>query len=147
MFFNSMFSLRRIDDTLGVPFKRTLYVIVNNQLRKPYKPVKPSLLSIAGTAASSLIGGSGSGDIYRILATTQRDGVDLRIQSIPPDFEADSEEPFDPVYMRRLYDLGLELGRSGDRWIPHPIDYLPLASREPKPPANTGPKSGKRHTS
>ncbi|MCF8483548.1 MAG: patatin-like phospholipase family protein [Rhodospirillum sp.] len=142
MFFNSMFSLRRIDDTLGVPFKRTLYVIVNNQLRKPYKPVKPDLLSIAGTAASSLIGGSGSGDIYKILVTTQRDGVDLRILSIPPDFKAESEEPFDPIYMKRLYDLGLDLGRSGDRWIPHPIDYLPAASPTPPTPSDADPEAG-----
>lgn len=110
---------------LGITFDRDIYVIMNNKLDKPYSPVRPRLLSIAGTAASSLIGGSGSGDIYRIMAIAARDGFDLNITAIPRDFDAEPEELFDPVYMGALYQLGYDAGLAGDRWSPYPPDFAP----------------------
>ncbi|MEM6423083.1 MAG: hypothetical protein AAF698_10860, partial [Pseudomonadota bacterium] len=79
--------------------------------------------SIAARAASSLIGGSGGGDLYRIFAITERDDAKLRVLAIPRDFDAVAEEPFDPVYMGALYDLGVEVGQDGDAWLPHPPDF------------------------
>jgi predicted acylesterase/phospholipase RssA len=133
MFFNPMFPLRRIDETLGLPVERTLHVIVNNQLRIPYKPVKTSLLDIAQASASGLLRGAGGGDIYKILATSQRDGVTLRVVSIPVDFEDEAQEAFDPVYMGKLFDLGHAFGLGGDHWIPHPPDYQPWTPSEETP--------------
>jgi len=112
-----------IDAGVGVPVERTAYVIINNKLRKPYSPVRPRLASIAGTAASSLIGGSGSGDLYRIYTITQRDGVDLKITGIPREFDAEPEEVFDPVYMSSLYELGRVRARADDSWSPVPPGY------------------------
>jgi len=112
-----------IDERLGVEIERSVYVVMNNKLSKPYAPVRPRVFSIAGTAASSLIGGSGSGDIYRIYTVARRDGLDLAITAIPPDFDAEPEEMFDPAYMTALYELGRERGRSGDAWRSHPPDY------------------------
>jgi predicted acylesterase/phospholipase RssA len=112
-----------IDEALGVEIDRTVYVVMNNKLSKPYSPVRPRVFSIAGTAASSLIGGSGSGDIYRIFTVAQRDGLDLRITAIPPGFDAEPEEMFDPAYMTALYEFGEDIGRSGEAWSSHPPDY------------------------
>jgi hypothetical protein len=125
MLFSPSFSMRRIDDALGVRFDRTAYAVINNKIRKPYSPVRPRLVAIAGAAASSLLGGSGTGDLYRIFAIAQRDGIDLKVLSIPPSFDAVSTEPFDPVYMKALYDLGYEYGLAGDRWSSGPPDFAP----------------------
>ena len=114
-----------VDAEIGVPVKRVVYVIVNNKLEKPYEPVRPRIFSIAGKAASSLIGGSGSGDLYRIFAVAQRDGLDLNILGIPQDFDAEPTEMFDPVYMQALYELGYGIGLEGEAWSPYPPDYAP----------------------
>lgn len=124
MLFSPDFPMQQIDEAMGVDFDREIFIIINNKLLKPYEPVRPRLLSIAGTSASSLIGGAGSGDIYRIFAITQRDGVGLNVAWIPADFGAEPTEPFDPVYMKALYDLGYEHGLAGDRWQPYPPGYV-----------------------
>ncbi len=125
MLFSPEFPIRRIDEALGVRFDRTLYVIMNNKLKRAYNPVNPRIISIAGRAVSTLIGGSGTGDIYKIYAIALRDGIDLEVVSIPPEFDMEPEELFDPVYMRRLYDLGYEMGLAGDFWQPRPPDFRP----------------------
>ena len=112
-----------LDRAIGARIERDVYVVVNNQLTKPYDPVRPRLASIAGKAASSLIGGSGSGDLYRIFAVAERDGLDLHILAIPREFDAEPGEMFDPVYMGALYALGHETGLTGEGWAPYPPDY------------------------
>lgn len=125
MFLNPRFPLRQIDREIGVPFERTAYVVINNSLEKPYRPVRPRVVAIAGAAASSLLGGAGTGDIYKIYAIAQRDGIDLKVLSIPKSFTLEADEPFDPVYMKTLYDLGHEFGLAGDRWQSYPPDFRP----------------------
>ncbi len=123
MLFSPQFPMLAIDEKLGVRFDRTAFVVINNKIDRPYDPVKPRLAAIAGAAASSLIGGSGTGDIYKIFAIAQRDHIALRIVSIPRDFTMEPAEAFDPVYMKALYDLGYEYGLSGDKWSPRPEDF------------------------
>lgn len=123
MLFSPQFPMLAIDEKLGVRFDRSAFVVINNKINKPYDPVRPRLAAIAGAAASSLIGGSGSGDIYKILAIAERDHIALNIVSIPRDFMMEPTEPFDPVYMKALYDLGYEYGLSGDKWLPRPEDF------------------------
>ncbi len=124
MLFSPDFPIQQVDEAMGVKFDRELYIIINNKLVKPYEPVRPRLWSIAGTSASSLIGGAGSGDIYRIFAITERDEIDLNVIWIPADFDVEATEPFDPVYMKALYDLGYQHGLAGNRWRPTPPGYV-----------------------
>ncbi len=123
-FMNPGLPLRRVDRAVGARIDREMWIVINNKLRKPYQPVAPRVLPIAGRAASSLIGGSGGGDVYKIFALAERDGVRLNLISIPPDFDAEPVEPFDPVYMRALFDLGVEAGLAGDRWLDRPLDFV-----------------------
>ncbi|MEM1344125.1 MAG: patatin-like phospholipase family protein [Pseudomonadota bacterium] len=126
MLYSPQVSLRMFDRMTGARFKRALYVIINNKLRKPYAPVSPRILSIAPKAASSLISGSGTGDLYKIFAIAQRDGITMNITGIPQDFNAEPAGLFDPVYMRALFDLGYEIGKRGGDWSPYPPDYAPF---------------------
>ncbi len=103
--------------------EQTIYVIVNNKLRKPYKPVRPRLLAIAGQSMTSLINGQGTGDLYKIFAIAQRDDFNVKITSIPRSFDLEPEEPFDTAYMGALFELGYDAALRGDSWLPHPPDY------------------------
>ncbi|MEM9783528.1 MAG: patatin-like phospholipase family protein [Pseudomonadota bacterium] len=128
MLFSPRFSARRIDEQIGAEIDRRLYVIINNKLTKPYQPVRPRLGAIASRSASSLIGGSGTGDLYRIFAIAERDGAEMSVIQIPQDFDVEPEEAFDPVYMSSLYDLGFRLAVEGEAGLPHPPDWLPGAA-------------------
>lgn len=114
---------RRIDEALGVAVERQLFVVVNNRLRRPYAPVRPRLMPITSAAISSLIAGAGGGDVAQLYAMAGRDGVPIRIISIPPEFDLVAQEPFDREYMRALYDFGFEMGRGGVPWMRQPPGF------------------------
>ena len=63
-------------------------------------------------------------DFYKIFAVTERDGGDLRVTSIPREFNQIAEEPFDPVYMTALFELGEKLGQRDDIWADSPPGYI-----------------------
>ncbi|MEM1385339.1 MAG: patatin-like phospholipase family protein [Pseudomonadota bacterium] len=123
--FSPQLRFRDLDEALEVQVNRRIWIVINNQLKKPYGPVRPRVFSIAAKAASSLIGGSGNGDVYRIFAIAQRDGADLNIVSIPRSFALVADEPFDPAYMGALYDLGAQIGLEGESWNAYPPDFAP----------------------
>ena len=82
------------------------------------------MLSIAGRSLSSLTTSQGVGDLYRIYLITQRDGVDFNLASIPEDFKPNAQEAFDPVEMKRLYDLGYNMAVNGYPWKKFPPMYV-----------------------
>ncbi len=118
-------SLKAIGANLGVPVKRTLYVVRNAKLAASYQAVKPRLGQIAARSLVVLIKHQGIGDVFRIYALAQRDNVDFRLAFIPPEFDVELKEPFDQNYMSALYDLGYEIGRSGDFWLEKPPGVIP----------------------
>ena len=124
MYMSPQFPIREADRALGVRVNRTIYIVINNKLAKSYEPVTPDAMSIAMAAVSSLIGGSGTGDIYKIFAIAERDAMGLNVVSIPRDFTLEPDEPFDPVYMTALYELGFEYGTVGGRWAETPPDFV-----------------------
>ena len=81
------------------------------------------MLAIAGRSLSSLNTSQGVGDLYRIYGIARREGIDFNLASIPPDFEPNAQEAFDPVEMKRLYDLGYTIALSGYPWEKFPPQY------------------------
>ena len=119
--FPSNFSLKVQDSKLkrsGV--ERTLYVIRNGRVTQDYQAVKPRLAAIVGRSISTLITTQGVGDLYRMYTNAQRDGIAFRAVWVPDSFTMEEPEPFDPAYMKALYKVGLELGRSGIDWATQP---------------------------
>ena len=102
---------------------RHAYVIRNAQLAPDWADTKRETLTIAGRAVSALIQNQGIGDLFRIYATTERDGVDFNLAYIPPTFNVPLNEPFDQHYMRELFKLGYEMGRAGYSWKKVPPGY------------------------
>ena len=86
-------------------------------LRPEAKPVQRKLVDIAGRTVSAMVKTSALGDIYRIYTYARRDGIDIKYTRIPVDYEWVSEEEFDPVEMKRLYELGYKTAVSGNPWF------------------------------
>ena len=103
--------------------ERRVFVIRNGRLDPDWAETKRETMSIAGRAVSSLIQNQGVGDLFRIYATTERDGVDFNLAYIPASFNVPLPEPFDQHYMRELYKLGYALALSGYPWQKSPPGY------------------------
>lgn len=119
--FPSNFSLKQTDKALKLgDYTRTLYVLRNGKITPEYSKVKPKLASIVGKSISSLIKTQGIGDLYRMYANSQREGIAFRAVWIPDSFTMKEPQPFDRAYMKALFDLGYEMGRNGVPWAEQP---------------------------
>ena len=115
---------KRLLDLLNVREPPNVYVIRNSQIRPEFQATERDLVSIAGRSISSLIRTQGVGDLYQIYILAQRDGSTYNLTYIPEDFAVEASEPFDPVYMGKLYDLGHQKGLSGEAWQHEPPGYV-----------------------
>lgn len=107
----------------GIVRERRLYLIRNARLDPDWAEVERRTLSIAGRAINSLIQSQGVGDLYKIYAETQRDGIDFNLAFIPSSFNAPHKEEFDTEYMRQLFQTGYDLGVKGYRWDKTPPGF------------------------
>lgn len=118
--FPSNFTAKDADKLIGRTPKRTLYVIRNGKVTPEWSAVKPRLASIGGKSIASLIKTQGIGDLYRLYSNAQRDKIDYNAIWVPASFEMQEKEPFEPVYMRALFNLGYEMGKKGIPWSKQP---------------------------
>jgi len=109
----------------GFTRERRLYVIRNARLDPDWAHVERSTMSIAGRAVASLIHTQGIGDLFRIYATAQRDGVDFNLTFIPSSFNFPHKEEFDNEYMRQLYAVGYDQAVKGVPWAKVPPYFSP----------------------
>jgi hypothetical protein len=114
------FTFRDLDRSSGRSEARKLYILRNGKITPEWQSIDEKALSLAGRSISTLIKNQGIGDLYRIHATAQRDGIDFNLATIPAEFNGKSSEPFEPKYMRALYDVGFRQGRQGYRWMKAP---------------------------
>ncbi len=124
-------SAKQMAAETGLTRDRTLYVIRNARLDPDWAEVSRSTMSIAGRAVASLIHTQGIGDLYRIYATSERDGVDFNLGFIPSTFDAPHPEEFDNAYMRALYDVGYDMAAKGYPWQKTPPGFVPVTNAVP----------------
>lgn len=118
--FPSNFTARDVNAMIGRSPKRTLYVIRNGKVAPEWSAVKPKITAIAAKSLASLIKTQGIGDLYRMYANAQRDRIAYNAIWVPASFELTEKEPFDPVYMKSLFNLGYRMGRDGIPWSKAP---------------------------
>ena len=116
----------------GQARQRTLYVIRNARLDADWASVDRRTMSIAARAITSLTRTQGIGDLYRIYATAQRDGVDFNLTFIPSSFNFPHKEEFDNAYMRALYDVGYGQAVKGLQWAKVPPAFAPPTGAAPR---------------
>jgi predicted acylesterase/phospholipase RssA len=96
------------------------YVIRNGRLDSDWASVERQTLSIAERAISTMIASAGYNDVVRMYTMTQRDGIGFNLAYIGTDFTQKLPAPFDPDYMRALFDYGYQRGRRGYDWARKP---------------------------
>jgi predicted acylesterase/phospholipase RssA len=98
----------------------TAYIIRNGRLDPEWANVERRTIGIAGRAIATMITASGYNDVLRMYNNTQRDGIGYNLAYIASDFEKDLPKPFDPDFMRELFDYGYKSARHGYRWAHKP---------------------------
>jgi hypothetical protein len=109
----------------GLTRERNLYIIRNSRLDADWASVERSTLDIVGRSIASLINFQGIGDLYRMYAQTEKDGVNYHLAFIKPDFTATHKEEFDTAYMRKLFAYGFEMSKDGYPWRKFPPGFAP----------------------
>jgi predicted acylesterase/phospholipase RssA len=117
----AMLQQRRHRLANGIPVPPAVaYVIRNARMDPEWAQIERRTLSIAGRAISVMIAASGYNDVRRIYLTTQRDGIDYKLAYIGADFAMRSPQPFDPGYMKALFEYGFARARGGYEWSRQP---------------------------
>lgn len=124
-FYGEVIDIDEARKTLNIKDKPVvrIFILRSGQIRHHYKPVDLKIKSIAGKTLTSLTSSQAIGDLYRIYVITQRDGIDYNLGSVPDDYVSKAKEPFDPDDLKRLYDLGYDMAKSGYPWEKYPPFY------------------------
>ena len=109
---------------LAVPARPRVYVIRNSKLDPGWKKMEPRLIAVIVRSMDSLIRTQGIGDMYRMYLGARRDNLDYNLAYIPDNFNVKAKEPFDPVYMKALYERGYEMAKNGYPWSKSPPEYI-----------------------
>lgn len=96
------------------------YVIRNGRLDPEWSNVERRTLGIAGRAISTMIATSGYNDVIKIYFNCERDDIDYNLAFMGRDFDLALPKPFDPGFMRALYDYGYQRARRGYTWSKKP---------------------------
>lgn len=100
-----------------------LYLVQNFHMTPQYEAVEPRIPAILLRSTLVRTRTQMVGDVYKVFATAQRDGIDFNMTAIPATFTQEPEEFFDLKYTRNLYDFGYVLGLQGPSWSKYPPEY------------------------
>ena len=101
-----------------------IYIVHNGQLLPVPGTTNRSLRSIGTRAFSAAAKAATLGDLFRIFAFSLRNATGYHWITIPNGVELAGDETFDPVAMRRLYDIGYGKSRDGPEWATVPPGAL-----------------------
>jgi len=120
---------KEVAEKFGVKGKPDVYVIRNSKIHPDWEEVRPNdLINIFDQSITSLIRTQGLGDLNTIYLLSQRDQNDYHLVYIPEDFKEQSHELFDQKFMRALFNLGYDLGKTGNAWKKAPPGFQHLES-------------------
>jgi predicted acylesterase/phospholipase RssA len=116
-----VFNFARAREGVGRgPFREDIYIVHNGQLMPVPGTTNRSLRSIGTRAFSAAANASTLGDLFRIFTFALLNSAGYHWITIPNGVELAGDEIFDPVAMRRLYDLGFGKSRDGPEWSTRP---------------------------
>jgi predicted acylesterase/phospholipase RssA len=102
-----------------------IFIIRNSQIDPEPVPVEPRLTHIAERSMITVLKSVAVGDLLRIWAHAQRNGVGFNFIGIPVDQPEANVAAFDPKDMRRLYDLGRSMALEPKPWRQRPPFVIP----------------------
>lgn len=110
----------RLNELLGLTFRRRIYLIQNGNARTDYTPSTAGIFDIARRSVQALLRSKENGDVERIYYLARRDGIDFQMIEIPKEFLANQSIGFDLNNMRELLELGRKIGLNKDSWQSFP---------------------------
>jgi predicted acylesterase/phospholipase RssA len=96
------------------------YIIRNGRLDAEWAHVERRTLGIASRAISTMITSAGYNDVVKIYYASQSDQVGYNLAFMGSDFNMALPQPFDPAYMKALYDYGYQRALRGYAWSKKP---------------------------
>jgi len=112
----------QVDSDQSAP--ASIYIIRNSQIDAAAEQVKPKLIDIASRSMVTLLKAVAMGDLIRIWALAERDGVEFNYVGIPPEHAEADVSTFDPPDMRRLFELGRAMALDPDPWRKEPPSWV-----------------------
>jgi hypothetical protein len=125
------------------PRSMRLFIVRNSKTKPEWGKTEAGLKGITQRALGTIIKYQGIGDLYRIYAMSQVDGVDFNLAQIPGDFNVQRQEEFDQNYMNQLFNVGYDLGSRGYPWMKAPL-RLKQATEAVKEAEATGKSSSQK---
>ena len=114
------FSFRELDKALGLKIPRKLYVIRNGKIGPEWQATSESTFAIGQRSLSTVLKNQTIGDLMRMHAKANAEGIDYNLAYIPDSFRTPRAKPFDQRYMTVLFQQGVLLGREGYKWSKAP---------------------------
>jgi hypothetical protein len=114
-----------------------LYLIRNGRVEPVPETTKYTLIGLAGRSISTLIKMQGTGDILAAYASAKISGAEFNVTWIGRDFKAPHPGPFDPDYMKALYQYGYDLMKAGEAWENKPLMLMSDEERRNSPRMGT----------
>lgn len=114
--------------------ERHAYVIRNSRLDPDWASVERDFLTIVERSISTMIHYLGYNDLMRIYEVAKDDGFDYNLAFIETDFRMKKREPFDPDYMKALFEYSLAKGQRGYAWHKEPPNLRALELLRAEPP-------------
>lgn len=96
------------------------WVIRNAKLDPNWASTGRRTMSIAGRAVETMIASSGFNDVMRIWLNAQRDDVEYRLAYIGSNFDVPYTTPFNPDYMRPLFEYAYARASRDYDWARNP---------------------------
>jgi predicted acylesterase/phospholipase RssA len=117
-----------------------LYIVVNTGLQREFKVVDRFAPTILTQSIGMAVPVDTSLMIDRTFIVAKRSGVEFNVATIPTSFSAPSKGPFDPEYMKSLFQVGSVQGKGANAFAaippPFPSGPAPQPSRIQKTGAN-----------
>ncbi len=102
-----------VDDPVD---RSTLFLIIDGEVGAEFQHVPRRLMPIIGRTISTLVKVSAWSSLYRMYLHSQADGYGFQFVSLPDDYEPESNQPYDPAEMRRMFDIGFDMGLHNKGW-------------------------------
>jgi predicted acylesterase/phospholipase RssA len=105
-----------------------LYIVVNSSLQPDFQVVGRSTPEILAQAVGTAVKVDLRLMLDRTFVAAKNSGIGFNVAAIPADFSAPSRGPFDPNYMKALFDVGYQQGKGAAAFADAPPPF-------PGPPA------------
>jgi hypothetical protein len=115
-----------------------LYVVINTGLVRDFQVTDRFIPTILTQAIGMAVPVDTSLMIDRAYLAAKKSGAEFGIATIPRGFNVPSKGPFDPAYMKALYQTGFELGQTATPFGNEPTPFPSGPVPQPSQPDKTG---------